>query len=104
MVAAYPYRIWIAVNYELDAYEQTSASRPPSPWPQLRNGAAARKPVTSSYRRLLISVCYQFQSLRDRRGKRGPASTLLYDPERIDKPVAWLWERIGKVIVLPAAS
>ena len=52
----------------------------------------------------LISVCGGFLSLRYRRGKRGPAATLLYDPERIDDPVAWLWQRIGKVIVLLASS
>ena len=41
----------------------------------------------------------QFLSLRDRRGKRGPASTLLYDPERIDDPVAWLRQPLGNIVV-----
>jgi hypothetical protein len=47
----------------------------------------------------IISVCGGFLSLRYRRGSRGPASTLLYDPDLVLDPVAWMAERIGKVVV-----
>ena len=57
------------------------------------NGAVARKP---SFR---CCAKTQFLSLRDRRGRRGPASTLLYDPERIDDPVDWLRQPLGNVVV-----
>src|SRR5262249_7402634 len=41
-----------------------------------------------------------FVSLRYRRsGSRGPASTLLYDPEVISDPVGWITARVGKVAV-----
>jgi hypothetical protein len=33
-------------------------------------------------------------------GSRGPASTLLYDPDVVRDPVAWLTERVGKVTVI----
>ena len=45
----------------------------------------------------IISVCGGFLSLRYRRGSRGPASTLLYDPDLVADPVAWLTGRVGKV-------
>jgi hypothetical protein len=34
-----------------------------------------------------------------RSGSRGPASTLLYDPDLVADPVAWLTGRVGKVAV-----
>jgi len=69
------------------------------------SGAAAKmallreNPSQTPIENYLIGVCYQFQSLRYRRGARGPASMLLYDPEIVRDPVAWLAERVRKVVV-----
>ena len=50
----------------------------------------------------LLGVCSGFSRLRyRRRGARGPAGTLLYDPARIE-PRRWLAERLGEVVVLDA--
>jgi len=47
----------------------------------------------------LIGVCSGFRAIGyRRRGQRGPAGELLYDPTRID-PLAWLKDRIGDVVV-----
>ncbi len=48
----------------------------------------------------LIGVCSGFRAIGyRRRGARGPAGELLYDPTRID-PAAWLKDRIGDVVVV----
>jgi hypothetical protein len=61
-------------------------------------------PLQTSIRIFLIDVCKGFLVCQYRkRGSRGPPGRLLYDPARID-PRAWLTERLGEVIVLPAAA
>ncbi len=47
----------------------------------------------------LIGVCSGFRAIGyRRRGARGPAGELLFDPTRMD-PLAWLKDRIGDVVV-----
>jgi hypothetical protein len=47
-----------------------------------------------------IGICSGFSRQRyRRRGARGPAGVLLYDPARIE-PEAWLTERLGEVVLL----
>jgi len=70
------------------------------------SGEAARKalsrgnPGQTPIEEYLIRVCPGFTSMDYRRmGSRGPASTLLYDPDLVRDPGAWLTERVGKVTV-----
>jgi hypothetical protein len=52
----------------------------------------------------LLGVCSGFLRQQYRRhGARGPASTLLYDPARIDSR-EWLRDHLGEVVLLPPAE
>jgi putative DNA primase/helicase len=80
-------------------------------YPDLFTTAAAAEqalrrenPLQTSIRNLLIDVCRGFLVCQYRkRGSRGPPGRLLYDSARID-PQSWLTERLGDVIVQPAAE
>ena len=67
-------------------------------------GEAARKalgrenPGQTPIEKYLIGVCPGFLAIEYRRkGSRGPASKLLYDPARVPDPFAWLTEHVGTV-------
>jgi putative DNA primase/helicase len=69
-----------------------------------RKALERENPGQTSIREFLIDVCPGFPGVSyRRRGTRGPAGRLLYYPARID-PQAWLTERLGDVIVQPAAG
>jgi hypothetical protein len=69
-----------------------------------RKALARENPGQTSIREFLIDVCPGFLGVSyRRRGSKGPAGCLLYDPARID-PQSWLKERLGDVIVPPAAD
>jgi hypothetical protein len=58
-------------------------------------------PEQTLIERELIGICSGFSAFRYRRvGARGPASTLLYEPSRID-PLQWLTNRVGAVVSVP---
>ena len=88
----------VPVNYRdmATAYKDLFPSGPAAQMALLREN-----PQQTPIDRYFISVCGGFLSLRYRRsGSRGPASILLYDPERLHDPVAWLTARVGKVTVV----
>ena len=59
-----------------------------------------RNPRQTPIEEYLIGVCSGFLSISFRRkGFRGPASKLLFDPQRIE-PLSWLRERFGEVKIL----
>jgi hypothetical protein len=85
-------------------YRDTAGAYPDLvPTPHAAEMALRREnPQQSPIVNYLIGVCGGFRSIRYRHtGSRGPASLLLYDPERID-PVIWLADHIGEVTIVGA--
>lgn len=85
----------VPVNYRdmAKVYPDLFVSGPAAQMALLREN-----PQQTPIEEYLISVCGGFFSLRYRRiGSRGPASTLLYDPDVVRDPVTWLKERVGKM-------
>jgi len=68
-----------------------------------RKALGRENPGQTPIENYLIGVCPGFSAIDYRRkGSRGPASTLLFDPKRID-PLPWLTEWIGEVVIKGSA-
>ena len=68
-----------------------------------RKALARENPGQTPIENYLIGVCPGFSAIEYRRkGSRGPASTLLFDPKRID-PLPWLTEWVGEVVIKGSA-